>query len=70
MWSDARQLGRRGKTLLRRFETFSLAPAVIFAAVIVPEGVPHTFLNPGPGRLRQTDIHLGKRLQTEWLEEL
>jgi len=43
---------------------------VIFAAVIVPEGVPHTFLNPGPGRLRQTDIHLGKRLQTEWLEEL
>ena len=36
--------------------------------VIVPKGMPHKFVNSGPGRLRQTDIHLNKRFETEWLE--
>jgi mannose-6-phosphate isomerase-like protein (cupin superfamily) len=36
--------------------------------VIVPKGVPHKFINSGPGRLRQTDIHLSGTFETEWLE--
>ena len=27
----------------------------------------HGFTNPGPGRLRQIDIHLSPKFQTEWL---
>lgn len=36
--------------------------------LIVPEGVPHAFVNSGAGRLRQVDIHLNPRFETEWLE--
>jgi mannose-6-phosphate isomerase-like protein (cupin superfamily) len=36
--------------------------------VIVEAGIPHTFVNCGEGRLRQTDIHLRSEFETEWLE--
>jgi mannose-6-phosphate isomerase-like protein (cupin superfamily) len=34
---------------------------------VVDAEQPHGFVNPGPGRLRQVDIHLSPRLITEWL---
>lgn len=37
------------------------------AVVIVPPEQPHTFVNPGPGRLRQIDVHLNARFATRWL---
>ncbi|MFN8440543.1 MAG: cupin domain-containing protein [Caldilineaceae bacterium] len=36
--------------------------------VVVSAGVPHKFINSGPGKLRQTDIHLSAKFVTEWLE--
>jgi mannose-6-phosphate isomerase-like protein (cupin superfamily) len=36
--------------------------------VVVPAGVAHKFVNSGPGRLRQVDIHADGRFATEWLE--
>src|SRR5262249_49160349 len=36
---------------------------------IVAAGVPHKFVNSGPGRLRQVDIHHSPRFITEWLED-
>ncbi len=30
---------------------------------------PHAFVNPGPGPLRQVDIHVSPSMTTEWLEE-
>jgi predicted alpha/beta-hydrolase family hydrolase/mannose-6-phosphate isomerase-like protein (cupin superfamily) len=30
---------------------------------------PHAFVNPGPGPLRQIDIHVSPTMTTEWLEE-
>jgi mannose-6-phosphate isomerase-like protein (cupin superfamily) len=36
--------------------------------VVVPAGVPHRFVNQGPNRLRQIDIHASDRFVTEWLE--
>ena len=36
--------------------------------IIVPAGVSHKFVNSGPARLRQTDIHLNPRMVIEWLE--
>ncbi|HEX5505562.1 MAG TPA: cupin domain-containing protein [Thermomicrobiales bacterium] len=36
--------------------------------VVVPAGVPHKFVNSGPGRLRQVDIHPSGRFITEWLD--
>ena len=35
--------------------------------VVVPANVPHRFINIGPGRLRQVDIHASPRFLTEWL---
>jgi|tagenome__1003787_1003787.scaffolds.fasta_scaffold19039001_2 quercetin dioxygenase-like cupin family protein len=35
--------------------------------VIVPAGVAHAFVNSGDGRLRQLDIHVSPRFDTEWL---
>jgi mannose-6-phosphate isomerase-like protein (cupin superfamily) len=35
--------------------------------VIVPAGEPHGFLNTGQTQLRQIDIHLSPRFETEWL---
>lgn len=36
--------------------------------VVVPAGVPHSFVNPGPGQLRQVDIHPSAGFDTRWLE--
>jgi quercetin dioxygenase-like cupin family protein len=35
--------------------------------VIVPPGVAHGFVNSGDGPLRQLDIHMSPRFDTEWL---
>jgi mannose-6-phosphate isomerase-like protein (cupin superfamily) len=35
--------------------------------VIVPAEHPHPFVNTGPGRLRQIDVHLDGRFSTRWL---
>jgi mannose-6-phosphate isomerase-like protein (cupin superfamily) len=35
--------------------------------VVAPAGVPHRFVNTGPGRLRQVDVHVSARFETEWL---
>lgn len=37
--------------------------------LIVPPGIPHSFINSGCGKLRQTDIHLNARFDTEWLAD-
>ena len=36
--------------------------------VVVPAGVAHAFVNPGPGRLRQVDLHPSASFDTRWLE--
>jgi mannose-6-phosphate isomerase-like protein (cupin superfamily) len=36
--------------------------------VVVPAGLPHRFVNSGDGPLRQIDIHVSPRFETEWLE--
>lgn len=35
---------------------------------VVDAGQPHAFVNTGHGILRQIDIHLSPRFDTEWLE--
>jgi mannose-6-phosphate isomerase-like protein (cupin superfamily) len=35
--------------------------------VIAPPGTPHAFVNSGDGPLRQIDIHVSPRFDTEWL---
>jgi mannose-6-phosphate isomerase-like protein (cupin superfamily) len=35
--------------------------------VVVPPGHAHAFVNSGSGRLRQIDVHLNGRFETEWL---
>jgi len=37
--------------------------------VVAPAGVPHKFINSGPGLLRQVDIHPSPRMITTWLED-
>lgn len=37
--------------------------------LVVPPGTPHKFINLGPERLRQVDIHLSDRFITDWLEK-
>jgi mannose-6-phosphate isomerase-like protein (cupin superfamily) len=53
--------------------TFTAGDDVVEArggqAVVVPAGVPHKFVNAGPGRLRQIDIHARNRFTTAWLED-
>jgi quercetin dioxygenase-like cupin family protein len=53
--------------------TFTAGEEVIEAiggqVVVVPAGVPHTFVNSGTGPLRQVDIHPSGRFITEWLED-
>lgn len=52
--------------------TYTVGERVIEAhagqIVVGPAGVPHKFVNSGPGRLRQVDIHVSDRFVTEWLE--
>ena len=35
---------------------------------VVDAGQAHGFVNNGPGTLRQIDIHLSPRFETEWLD--
>jgi len=35
--------------------------------VVVPAGVPHGFVNAGPGPMRSINIHAAAEMQTEWL---
>ena len=53
--------------------TFTVGGAVVEASggqiLIAPAGVPHKFVNSGDRPLRQLDIHLSGRFDTEWLEE-
>ena len=37
--------------------------------VVVPAGLAHRFVNSGDGPLRQVDIHVSPRFETEWLED-
>lgn len=37
--------------------------------VVGPANVPHRFVNPGPGVLRQIDIHPADDFTTHWLED-
>jgi mannose-6-phosphate isomerase-like protein (cupin superfamily) len=37
--------------------------------VLIPAGQPHGFVNSGPGRLCQIDIHVSPSFSTEWLEK-
>jgi mannose-6-phosphate isomerase-like protein (cupin superfamily) len=37
--------------------------------IIAPANVPHKFVNSGSGRLKQIDIHVSKKIVTEWLED-
>lgn len=36
--------------------------------LVAPAGTPHKFVNTGTGPLRQVDIHVSPRFDTEWLE--
>ncbi len=51
--------------------TFTLRDAQHVArageVVVAPAGVPHTFTNSGSTRLRQVDVHVSPRFETEWL---
>lgn len=53
--------------------SFTVGEATIEAAagqiVIAPAGVPHKFVNSGPGTLRQVDIHASPRFITTWYDE-
>jgi mannose-6-phosphate isomerase-like protein (cupin superfamily) len=37
--------------------------------LVVPAGVPHKYVNSGPGQVKHIDIHASGRMATEWLEE-
>jgi quercetin dioxygenase-like cupin family protein len=51
--------------------TFTLGDAQHVArageVVVAPAGVAHAFVNTGSTRLRQVDIHVSPRFETEWL---
>jgi mannose-6-phosphate isomerase-like protein (cupin superfamily) len=36
--------------------------------VVAPAGVPHAFTNTGSTPLRQVDVHVSPRFETEWLD--
>lgn len=51
--------------------TFTLGERQLVAyagdVVVAPAGVAHAFINSGPTRLRQVDVHVSPRFETEWL---
>lgn len=53
--------------------SFTIGDEVIEAdsgrVVLVPAGVPHSFVNAGSEVLRLTAIHVAPRVQIEWLEK-
>jgi mannose-6-phosphate isomerase-like protein (cupin superfamily) len=58
--------------LLEGEATFTLGDATRLARaveiVVAPADVPHAFRNTGSDRLRQVDIHVNPRVETEWLD--
>lgn len=52
--------------------TYTIGNEVITAdkgmVVFVPADVPHTYVNSGPGILRQTAVHVAPNIQIEWLD--
>ena len=52
--------------------TFTLGDEQVVAkpgdVLVAPAGTPHKFVNTGTGRLRQIDIHVSPKFDTEWLE--
>ena len=58
--------------LLEGRSTFTVGSVTIEAEagkiVVVRPGVAHKFVNSGPARLRQIDIHASPKFITEWLE--
>jgi mannose-6-phosphate isomerase-like protein (cupin superfamily) len=52
--------------------TFTLGDEQVVAkpgdVLVAPAGTPHKFVNTGTGRLRQVDIHVSPKFDTEWLE--
>jgi mannose-6-phosphate isomerase-like protein (cupin superfamily) len=53
--------------------TFTVGDASVEATggqiVVAPAGVPHKFVNSGTGQARHIDIHISRRMTTEWLED-
>ena len=53
--------------------TFTVDSAMLEAragqVIIVPEEVPHKFMNLSDGQLKQIDIHVSKQFVTNWLED-
>jgi quercetin dioxygenase-like cupin family protein len=53
--------------------TFTVGDETIEATggqvVIAPAGAPHKFVNSGAGRARHIDIHVSRRMITDWLED-
>ena len=45
----------------------ALVAGLLAAILAAPAGVPHRFVNSGDGPLRQIDIHVSPRFETEWL---
>jgi mannose-6-phosphate isomerase-like protein (cupin superfamily) len=58
--------------LLEGRSTFTVGSVTVDAGagqiVVVRPGVAHKFVNSGPGRLRQIDVHASPKFITEWLE--
>lgn len=52
--------------------SFTIDDTVIEAdpgrVVLIPAGVPHSFVNAGSGVLRLTAIHVAPKVEIEWLE--
>ena len=53
--------------------TFTVGDEVVEVSagdvLVGPANIPHKFVNSGPGPLRQVDIHITERIETEWLED-
>jgi mannose-6-phosphate isomerase-like protein (cupin superfamily) len=52
--------------------TFTIGEDVVEASpgqvVLIPAGIPHSFVNSGEGMLRQTAVHASPSVTIEWLE--
>lgn len=44
--------------------------AVAGDVLVAPAGVWHRFVNTGSTRLRQVDVHMSPRFETEWLSDI
>ncbi len=59
-------------TIAEGHAAFTIDGAIVEAdpgqVVLVPAGMPHSFLNAGTGVLRLTAIHVAPKVEIEWLE--